>query len=113
MQTETFLRKRKMLPRSSGTAGESVAGGRLSYTQIVTKRQACSRLNNFVRLCDFIVMFAMRRLAHQAALDLVESLSTPAEEVKRIEEEIAFTTSKQAREAARLVSGYSIPFKWA
>jgi hypothetical protein len=42
-----------------------------------------------------MVMFAMRRLAHQAALDLVESLSTPFAEVKRIEEDIAFTTSKQ------------------
>jgi len=101
MQTETFLRKRKMLPRSTHGEGDVVAGGRLSYTQIVTKRAVCARLNNFVRLCDFIVMFSMRRLAHAGANDLVESLSTPFLEVQKTEEDITVTNARQARQLER------------
>jgi len=75
MLTETFLRKRKMLPLGRDSDQESATGGRLSYTQIVKKRAICDRLNNFVRLCDFIVLFSMRRLAHDGARRMLEVLT--------------------------------------
>eukprot|EP00656_Telonema_subtile_P000712 TRINITY_DN10343_c0_g2_i4.p1 TRINITY_DN10343_c0_g2~~TRINITY_DN10343_c0_g2_i4.p1 ORF type:complete len:616 (+),score=135.78 TRINITY_DN10343_c0_g2_i4:143-1990(+) len=76
------------MSRARASNREREQAGRLSYSEILQRRAMCTRLTNFVRLCDYFVVDALRGMVAQSAQQLLGWLTPTEPDQQAVEEMI-------------------------